>query len=133
MSKNLPESPRPQAEREPWRSTKGTKRPFGSIVDHYILVGTYFDIKMSAAEYVQVRSGGGRRDLDADVAVADVGEEVLVLAGARGGRVVAGVRLQRVQGVRVGVELVAHARLPRVVVGGEGRGRRAAGIKNYSL
>ena len=88
---------------------------------------------MSAAEDVQVGSCGGRRDLDADVAVADVGQEVLVLAGARGGRVVAGVRLQRVQGVRVGVELVAHARLPRVVVGGERRGRGAAGIENNSL
>ena len=79
---------------------------------------------MTSTKDVEVRARG--RDLDADVSVADVGQEVPVLVEPRGGRVVARVRLLRVQGVRVGVELVADARLPRVVVGGEGRGRRTA-------
>ena len=92
------------------------------------------DVEVAAAKDEEVGpAGAGAGDLEADVAVADVGEEVLVLFAARGGRVVAGVRLQRVQGVRVGVKLVAHARLPRVVVGGERRGRRAAVIQKNSL
>ena len=92
----------------------------------------YLDIQMSAAKDVEV---GPERDLEADVAVADVGHVVLVLCEARGGRVVARVRRLRVQVGRVGVELVADARLPRVVVGGEGRGRRTAykeGISHFS-
>ena len=78
---------------------------------------------MPATKDVQVRPDG---NLVANVAVADVGQVVLVLCEPRGGRVVARVGRLRVQGVRVGVELVADARLPRVVIGSEGRGRRAA-------
>ena len=92
-------------------------------LDHPTKYCPYLDVEMPATKDVQVRPDG---NLVANVAVADVGQVVLVLCEPRGGRVVARVGRLRVQGVRVGVELVADARLPRVVVGSEGRGRRAA-------